>query len=194
MLGLISSQCDQERPCKNCVKLCTQVPGVVCWQFGDFLTVLFPDIIRDHFRKEAMAKFISESIDAFLVNGEERPCEVSLFSGRHFKSTLTVKAKFFTPKNEDVQQHYALQKRGGQTTLQDDGTVSIGIDTEGTAQREELRRKVKEYLQQLVAEPLYAEQMTDSHHHTLLPRTILRLVQDYYQRTQVGCRVLTRTL
>jgi hypothetical protein len=169
------------------VKLCTQVPGVVCWQFGDFLTVLFPDLIREHLRKEAMAKFISENIDCFLVNGEERPCEVALFSGRRFRSTLSLKAKFFTPKTDDIQQHYALHSQGSQAALINRGTVPIGMDTEGTAQREELRRKVKEYIQQLVSEPCYAEQLTDSLSHTMLPRTILTVVQDYYQRTQV-CR------
>jgi hypothetical protein len=180
------AQCDQERPCKNCVKLCTQVPGVVCWQFGDFLTVLFPDFIREHFRKEAMARFISENIEGFLVNGEERPCEVSLFSGLQLKTTLTVRAKFFTPKTEDVQQHYHLEARPNHAALSARRTVPIGIDAEGTAQREELRRKVKEYLQQIAEEPRYAEQLTDSLAHTALPRRILLLVREYYQKTRVS--------
>ncbi len=69
-------------------------PQVICWQFQDFLPVLFPDFIRGHFKKDEMSRFISENIDGFTVDGVERPCTVELFSGPRFTATFSITAKF----------------------------------------------------------------------------------------------------
>lgn len=177
-------KCDKERPCKNCKKLTHQVPQIVCWQFQDFLPVLFPDFIRGHFRKEQMAQFVSENVDGFTVDGVEKSCTVELFSGQRFQSTLTVQANFFTAKGPEVLQHWHLSMGVNQVELQPHGAVPIGVNLDNNARREELRKKAKEYIHALTSEPQYAEQVTDSVRHTGLPRKILSMAQRFAQRSE----------
>ncbi|KAI5868182.1 hypothetical protein GGS23DRAFT_602072 [Durotheca rogersii] len=177
-------KCDKERPCKNCKKLTAQVPQIMCWQFGDFLPVLFPDFIRSHFKKDQMASFLGEHVKSFRVNGAELTCSVELFSGARFASTLTVPASFFTPRTAEILQHWHMNMGMNQMDLQPRGAAPIGIDPDNATQREELKRRAREYIQNLVAEPLYAEQVTDSIRSTQLPRKVLSIVQRYAQRSQ----------
>jgi hypothetical protein len=180
-------RCDKERPCRNCTKLMVQVPQVICWQFQDFLPVLFPTFIRGHFQKQEMARFLSENITDFTVDGVEKTCVVELFSGAQFDTTLQLKAKFFTPKTADVLQHWHMNvQRNSIVDLQAREAPPIGLDIDGpgtNAQRDELRKKVKEYIASIIREPRYAEQMTDSLRHTTLPQRILKMVQRYANRT-----------
>lgn len=177
-------RCDKERPCRNCTKLMMQVPQVICWQFQDFLPVLFPPFIRGHFKKEEMAKFISDNIDGFTVDGVEKPCVVELFSGANFTTTFQIKAKFFTAKTPDVLQHWHMQVGRNCVDLLSRGAAPIGLDMDGNSPRDELRKKAREYIQAIVQEPAYAEQVTDALRHTDLPRRILRIVQKYSQRCE----------
>jgi hypothetical protein len=172
-------KCDKERPCTNCKKLIMQVPGIMCWRFPDFLPVLFPDFIRDHLKKDAMSKFISENVDGFRVNGAEQLCSVELSSGLRFSSKLVVKAKFFTAKTADVLQHWHMQVGRNQVDLHTRASAPIGIEMENSAQRDELRKKAREYIQAITNEPKYAEQMTESVRHTELPKKVLKIVQNY---------------
>lgn len=162
------------------------MPQVVCWQFQDFLTVLFPDFIRGHFRKEEMHKFITENIEGFKVDGAEKPCEVALFSGGRFSATLTIKAKFFTARTPDVLQHWHMNVAKNVMDLQSRGSTPIGLEIEGSAQRDDLRKKAREYIQQILQEPAYAEQVTDSLKHTDLPKKILQIVHNYSRQTDVS--------
>ncbi|KAL7626173.1 hypothetical protein AAE478_002943 [Parahypoxylon ruwenzoriense] len=177
-------KCDKERPCKNCKKLTAQVPQIMCWQFGDFLPVLFPDFIRSHFKKDQMASFISENVESFQVNGAELTCSVELFSGARFGSTLTVPASFFTPKSAEILRHWHMNMGINQVDLQSRGAAPIGIDPDNATQREELKKRAREYIQNLTSEPMYAEQVTDSIRSTQLPRKVLSIVQRYAQRSQ----------
>jgi hypothetical protein len=177
-------RCDKERPCRNCQKLMVQMPQVICWQFQDFLPVLFPTFIRGHLRKEEMTKFIVENIVSFTVDGVEKPCQVELFSGASFGTTLKLKAKFFTARTPDVLQHWHSQASPNGVNLQSRGAAPIGLEMEGNAQRDELRKKAKEYIQAIIQEPSYAEQVTDSLRHTDLPRRILQIVQRYSSRCE----------
>lgn len=179
-------QCDKERPCKNCKKLTHQLPQIVCWQFQDFLPVLFPDFIRSHFKRDQMTKFISENVDGFTVGGSEKTCTIELFSGHRFQSTLTLRASFFTAKSPEVLQHWHLHAGVNSLELESRGAVPLGIDLDNTAVREDVRRKARDYVQALIFEPQYAEQVTDSVRHTELPRKILRAVQIYGQRSDVS--------
>ncbi|KAK8020643.1 hypothetical protein PG990_005781 [Apiospora arundinis] len=176
-------KCDKERPCKNCKKLTHQLPQIVCWQFQDFLPVLFPDFIRSHFKKDQMAKFISENVDGFTIGGSAKTCTIELFSGHRFQSTLTLRASFFTAKSPEVLQHWHLNAGVNSLELESRGAVPIGIDLDNTSVREDVRRKARDYVQALIFEPQYAEQVTDSVRHTELPRKILRAVQIYGQRS-----------
>ncbi|KXJ94279.1 hypothetical protein Micbo1qcDRAFT_193487 [Microdochium bolleyi] len=176
-------KCSQERPCKNCVKLTTQMPQIVCWQFHDFLPVLFPDFIRGHFKKEQMNLWLSEHIQDFTVRGAEQTCSVEFFSGRQFQSTLTVPASFFTPKTAEVLQHWHLNPGTDEIDLQSRGSVPIGVDPENPMHRDELKRRSREYIQNLTFEPLYAEQVTDAIRTTQVPRRILRIVQKFAQKS-----------
>jgi Fungal Zn(2)-Cys(6) binuclear cluster domain len=175
-------KCDKERPCKNCKKLTVQVPQVMCWQFQDFLTVLFPE-------------FIHENIDGFTVNGAEQTCSVELFSGARFSAILSIKAKFFTAKTPDVLQHWHMNIGRNQIDLQSRGSAPIGIEMDSNGQRDELRKKAREYIQAIINEPGYAEQVTDSFKHTDLPKKILKIVQNFSTRSDVHspfCPVLDR--
>ncbi|KAI0128954.1 hypothetical protein BJ170DRAFT_354866 [Xylariales sp. AK1849] len=176
-------KCDQVRPCKNCTKLTAAVPQIMCWQFQDFLPVLFPDFIRGHFKKDQMARFVNENIDGFVVDGAEQPCEVELFSGARFQATLTLRAKFFTAKEPDVLQHWHMNVGVNQLDLDARGAAPIGIDMDNTSYREDLRRRTRDYIRAITFEPLYAEQVTDSFRHTDMPRKVLKIVQRYSQRS-----------
>ncbi|OTB06781.1 hypothetical protein M426DRAFT_318491 [Hypoxylon sp. CI-4A] len=177
-------KCDKERPCKNCKKLTAQVPQIMCWQFGDFLPVLFPDFIRSHFKKDQMASFLGEHVETFRPNGSEIACSVELFSGARFGSTLTIPASFFTPKSAEILHHWHMNIGSNQVDLQSRGAAPIGIDPENSTQREELKRRTREYVQNLTSEPMYAEQVTDAIRLTQLPRKVLQIVQRYAQRSE----------
>lgn len=193
-------KCDQARPCKNCVKLCTQVPEVVCWKFPDFIPYMFPDFIRGHFRREEMAKFVEDNVASFTVNGVESPCIVTLSSGPSFGAKLVVKAKFFTPRavtSDVMQQWYQFIGDSGAVDLAAHRAAPIGLDTDASgntsgSQRSELRRKVEAYADALVKEPTYAVQVTDAIRKTAVPRKVLVIVQRYAQMS--GQPIVRRAL
>ncbi|KAF3074781.1 hypothetical protein CFAM422_002813 [Trichoderma lentiforme] len=176
-------KCDKERPCKHCKKLMLQVPQVVCWQFQDFLPVLFPEFIRGHFKKDIMASFITENVEGFTVNGAEQFCNVELSSGPRFATTLTLQAKFFTAKTCDVLQHWHLSNGEDHVDLQSQGSAPIGIEVNKGPQKDEMKKLTKGYIQALVNEPLLADQLTDSFRSTRLPNKILSIVQNFAKKS-----------
>ncbi|KAJ4860952.1 hypothetical protein T069G_05940 [Trichoderma breve] len=176
-------KCDKERPCKHCKKLMLQVPQVVCWQFQDFLPVLFPEFIRGHFKKDIMASFITENVEGFTVNGAEQFCNVELSSGPRFATTLTLQAKFFTAKTCDVLQHWHLSNGEDHVDLQSQGSAPIGIEANKGPQKDEMKKLTKGYIQALVNEPLLADQLTDSFRSTRLPNKILSIVQNFAKKS-----------
>ncbi|KAK3990661.1 hypothetical protein QBC44DRAFT_325093 [Cladorrhinum sp. PSN332] len=178
-------KCDMERPCRNCVKLCQSVPQAVCWQFPDFVGVLFPEFIRGHFRKEEMAKFIEQNIESFTVNGEEKPCTVELFSGLRVNARLKVNAKFFTAKTDEVLQHYHLVKSRNMMDLQTRTAAPIGLSGGGNAQKDELKKKLREYVQAIVDDRDFAAVVTEGLRHTDIPKKVLQIVHDYSNRCDV---------
>ncbi|KHN99683.1 Zn(2)-C6 fungal-type DNA-binding domain protein [Metarhizium album ARSEF 1941] len=176
-------KCDKERPCKHCKRLILQIPQVVCWQFHDFIPVLFPEFIRAHFKKDEMAKFLRDNVDGPVADGVPQPCEVELFCGPRFSAVLSVKAVLFTPKSRDVLQHWHTVPHRGSQSLQANGSAPIGLEFNTAAQRDDVRKKVKAYVADLVNEPFYAEQVTDSVTWTQLPVKILRIVQTYAKQS-----------
>lgn len=185
-------RCDKERPCRNCTRLMTpgQVPRVICWRFQDFTAVLFPDFIRAHLRRNEMARFLADNIAGFTVDGAERSCAVELSSGAAWTSTFRIEAKFFTPKTDEVQQHWHMQIGRDSVALQSRRAPPIGLETDRSGsgslpawQHDEIRMKVREYIASIIREPKYAEQVTDSLRHTDLPRKVLKIVQRYAQRS-----------
>ncbi|KAF4457451.1 hypothetical protein F53441_501 [Fusarium austroafricanum] len=178
-------KCDLERPCKSCKKLMVHVPQVVCWQFHDFLTILFPVYIRGHLSKDQMSKFVSENIASFHVQGVEQVCSVELFSGPLFSTVLAIQAKFFTPMNEEVTNHWQLQNvGGGRVELRANKAANIGVELDKTAERDNLKKRTKRYIQDLLTEPYFVEQVTDSFQSTGLPRRLLRIVKEYADETE----------
>ncbi|KAI9166657.1 hypothetical protein HJFPF1_02769 [Paramyrothecium foliicola] len=176
-------KCDKERPCKHCKKLMIQVPQVVCWQFQDFLTVLFPEFIRGHFKKDEMSKFMNDNIDSFTVNGVDQPCHVELFSGSSFSATLSVDAKFFAAKTCDVLQHWHMSAGKDQVSLYSNGSAPIGLEFTSNSQRDDLRKRAKVYIQDITKEPTYSEQLSASFRSTQLPKKVLKIAQTYAQQT-----------
>lgn len=191
-------KCDEARPCKNCVKLCSQVPEVVCWKFPDFLPHIFPDFIRGHFKREETARFVEENVASFTVNGVEAPCIVTLSSGPTFGAKLVVKAKFFTARaatSDVLQQWYQFVGDAGGVDLEVRRAAPIGLEAEGAAsgsQRSELRRKVEAYADALAREPTYAVQVTDAVRKTSVPRRVLQIVQQYARTS--GQAIVRRAL
>lgn len=172
-------KCDKERPCRACTKMAQHVPQIVCWQFSDFVTILFPDFIRGHLKKEEMAKFMSDNIESFTDN----VCQVELFSGSQFQSTLTLKSTFFQPRGLETLSHWHMNVGVNQIDLQQRGSVPIGIDLSSVQLRDKLKKKTRDYIQSLTFEPQYAEQVTDSFRHTDLPRKIVKIVQRFGQQS-----------
>ncbi|QGI93359.1 hypothetical protein CEK26_006428 [Fusarium fujikuroi] len=178
-------KCDLERPCKSCKKLMVQVPQVVCWQFSDFVTILFPVYIRGHLESKAMAKFTRENIAGFHIQGVEQVCSVELFSGPRFSTVLALQAKFFTPTNAEVQNHWQLHNLGqNKVELRANKAANLGIDLEKSAERDNLRKRTKRYIQDLLNEPEFVAQVTDSITSTYLPAKLLRIVKEYADETE----------
>ncbi|KAI5465516.1 hypothetical protein BGZ63DRAFT_106574 [Mariannaea sp. PMI_226] len=176
-------KCDKERPCKSCKKLMIQVPQVVCWQFADFIPILFPDFIRGHFRKEEMTKFIGDHVEGFVLRGVEQTCSVELFSGPLFSTVLAVEAKFFTPKGVEAVQHWHLNTGQNRIKLRAENSAAIGLEFKDSSEREMLKKRAKKYVKDLVDEPAFPEQVTDSFMHTLLPRRIIQVVKRYAEES-----------
>ncbi|CAI4219187.1 unnamed protein product [Parascedosporium putredinis] len=195
-------KCDKVRPCRNCKKLAGNVPQIVCWQFPDFLPVLFPKFMRSHLAKEEVARFISDNIQKFGVEGLERPtCTVELFSGTRFRTVLRIQGKFFTPKTTDVLQQWHLNSDRAGVDLQLRNAVPIGIDPEqqgrngdgdGDGPKDDLKKKCKEYVAAILREPEYAEQLTETFLDTDVPRRILRIVNTY--QTQTNSAIVRRAM
>ena len=176
-------KCDRERPCKHCKRLMVHVPQVVCWQFQDFLPVLFPDFIRAHFRKTEMAEFLDTNIASF----QKDLYEIDLFSGPLFSAILNLQANLFTAKTHEVLQHWHLGvSSNSRTTLHTNGSAPVGIDLDVPGQRENLRKRTKTYIHDIINEPFYAEQVTDSLRSTQLPTKILHIVQAYAKQSGVS--------
>lgn len=179
-------KCDKERPCKNCKKLAAQVPHVMCWQFSDFLTVLFPDFMRSHFRKDQMARFMRENVDLDGM-GEPMSRDVELFSG--LSPVLKVTAKFFRPITSDVTQHYHMHVGQDRVDLQARGTAPMVLELDTAAQRDALKKKAKEYIAAVSSEREFSRMVTQSMRHTDLPKKILAVVQDYANTSDVSHHV-----
>ncbi|KAM0346480.1 hypothetical protein ACHAPU_005545 [Fusarium lateritium] len=180
-------KCDLERPCKSCKKLMVHVPQIVCWRFSDFLTILFPEYIRGHFVKEQMAAFVTENIAGFHIQGVEQICSVELFSGPLFSTVLAIQAKFFTPKTEEVKNHWQLQNVGGnRVELSTNRAANIGVELDKSTERDGLKKRTKRYIQELLTEPYFVDQITDSFQSTDLPKKVLRIVKQYADATEVS--------
>jgi hypothetical protein len=191
-------KCDKERPCRSCVRLAQQVPQVVCWQFSDFTAVLFPEFIRGHLRKEAVARFLSEHVERFI---HDKPCTVEMYSGYGFSARLVVPARFFTAKTVAALQHWHLHGGVNQVELQATSAAPIGLDGGqaqnadgggaggsggGEGQRNEMRKRLREYVQAMVGERDFAALVTPLPQHTLLPRKLLKIVHDYANRSDLA--------
>lgn len=172
-------KCEADRPCRNCQKLRLQVPAAMCWQFDDFDGVLFPEFIRGHFARDEMARFVADNIAGF--SGDET-CAVELSSAPRFAARLAVKARFFTAKTDEVLRHWHLQPGQGMDDVRARSAVPIGFDPDGPSQRDELRRKTERYVQAIVGETAFADVVADAR-YTRIPRTVVRIVQEYAQRT-----------
>ncbi|GKU17286.1 hypothetical protein FLAG1_03344 [Fusarium langsethiae] len=180
-------KCDLERPCKNCKKITVQVPQVVCWRFNDFLGILFPEYIRGHLAKDQMTKFFSENIAGFHVQGVEQVCSIELFSGPLFNTVLAIQAKFFTPKTDEVRSHWQLQNVGGnKVELKSNRAANIGVELDNTAERDTLKKRTKRYIQELLTEPYFVDQVTDNFQSTCLPQKVLRIVKQYADETETA--------
>ncbi|OBS17926.1 hypothetical protein FPOA_09654 [Fusarium poae] len=178
-------KCDLERPCKNCKKITVQVPQIVCWRFNDFLGILFPEYIRGHLAKDQMTKFFSENIAGFHVQGVEQVCSIELFSGPLFNTVLAIQAKFFTPKTDEVRSHWQLQNVGGnRVELKSNRAANIGVELDNTAERDTLKKRTKRYIQELLTEPYFVDQVTDNFQSTCLPQKVLRIVKQYADETE----------
>lgn len=187
-------KCDEKRPCENCNKLCRQVPQAMCWKFEDFIEVLLPRPIREHFAHEEMSRFVADNVQSFTLNGVEQHFTVTLSSGPEFMSKLVIKAKLFTAKmpTSDVLQHWYLlptDMRADQVVaLGKQEAVPIGLD-EDVAKRNELRRKVADYVHDIVQEPSYPLQLTasdrdESCFRRQMLRVMLHIVHRYAQQSR----------
>ncbi|KKY38191.1 putative fungal zn binuclear cluster domain containing protein [Diaporthe ampelina] len=200
-------KCDQQRPCRSCERFCAQVPQAVCWQFDDFTRALFPPFMRAHFARDEMARFVADNVASFTLDGVEQPdVTVVLSSGAGLRSKLSVKAKFFTPRapTSDVMQHWfhTVGRSGGGGGGGDDRvelealrSAPLGLDSEGSGVsfRAELKRKVEKYVDDMVQEPGWPQQVTASMaRKTDLPRRALQAVQRYAQ--QSGSGIVRRAL
>jgi hypothetical protein len=178
-------KCDKDRPCKNCRRVAVSIPQILCWQFPDFIPALFPALLRGHFQKDAMAQFMQENIANTLVNGETMPCTISVKSGRTFRTTLTLSAKFFTPQqSSEVTEHWHKRVQGDRIFLNRQQSVPVRIEMDSNSQRDGIKKQIKDYVQNMLAEPSLVDQFTNSFRSTSVPRKVLQIVSNYADRSQ----------
>lgn len=194
-------KCDQQRPCRSCERFCAQVPQAVCWQFDDFTRALFPTFIRVHFARDELARFVADNVASFTLNGAEQDVTVVLSSGAGLRSKLSIRAKFFTPRehNSDVMEHWFHTASGGGTDsgveLEAYRSAPLGLDAEaaGPSFRAELKRKIEKYVDDMVQEPIWPAQLAAGmERKSSLPRRVLQAVQRYAQ--QSGSPIVRRAL
>lgn len=196
-------KCDQQRPCRSCERFCAQVPQAVCWQFEDFTKALFPPLVRAHFERDRMARFIADNVASFTLNGAEHPeVTVVLSAGAGLRCKLSVKAKFFTPRatTSDVMQHWFHTVGGGasgedRVELEALRSAPLGLDAEGSGSsfRSELKRKVEKYVDDMVQEPVWPLQLAAGiSRKTEFPRRALQVAQRFAQ--QSGSGIVRRAL
>lgn len=196
-------KCDEQRPCKNCVKLCALVPGAVCWKFSEFTTILFPAFLSQHFDKAEMSRFVEDNVASFTLNGIDTPFTVTLSSGIRFGSKLTVKAKAFTPRastSEVAYTWYHVPGEDGVVEVQRVPCALLCLDTteydSGGALRAELKRKIMSYAEDLTEESGYPAQLNDIiNKSTEVPMLVLQLAQRYAQRApEADASIVRRAL
>lgn len=182
-------KCDMERPCKNCKKLITDIPQVMCWQFQDFVPILFPEFIRGHFDSKALYNFSKE----FKVYGVGRWGEVVLSSGWRFATTLRVHVKKFAAIESDVQTHWHLKVDGDVVQLFNETSLSIGLETVTESPKDELRKVLKSslkgYFEDLIKEHAFAEQVTETlvqRPELFFTREIMQAVCEFYWKSNVS--------
>lgn len=182
-------KCDEQRPCKSCVKFCTQVPYAACWKFSEFTTILFPSFLSQHFEKTEMSRFVEDNVASFTLNGVDTPLTVTLSSGDLFRSKLTVKAKFFTPRapTSEVMQHWHNVPGEHGVEIERIPCAPLCLDTAecdaGGSLRAELKRKIMSYMEALTEEEGYPAQLNDIIKTTTeVPMLVLQLVQKYAQQ------------
>ncbi|KAM0269256.1 hypothetical protein ACHAQH_009796 [Verticillium albo-atrum] len=174
-------RCDAAGTCKNCKKIRAGTPQVVCWRFPEFIPVLFPDFMRTHLRRGAMAEFMMEHLGPSPHFSETHQIELS--SGDLFRATLVLKALTFKPMDENAHHGWHTQIKNDQVQLYKQDSVPLLLDLETGSQKDVINRKIKEYISALSTEPKYAEQITEKLDHTSLPKKILNIVQTYAKKT-----------
>ena len=176
-------RCDMVRPCSKCKKLAMTVPQIVCWQFQDFMPVLFPSMMRTHFKKDKMAAFMAENLSNIETH---YTLNVELYSGPCFATVLRLPVKAFRPKNERIMKHYHLYSGKNQMDLKEFNSAPLVLELDTAAQKDALKKAAKEYVLAMTKEQCYVSQTTDSIKHTHVPRRILEIVQEYANTTDVS--------
>ena len=184
-------KCDMDRPCKNCQKLITDIPQVICWRFTDFVPILFPTFIRGHFDNKAVYSFSKDNVGNFRIHGLERPCEVVMSSGLRFATTLRVHAKYFTAKGDDVTKHWHLSVQGHLVQLHNEASAPIGLETLTESPKDELKKmlnsSLRRYFEALIKEPAFAEQVTETLvQKSVVPRFVMQIVHQFFQSSSVS--------
>lgn len=192
-------RCDAQRPCKNCMKLRLAVPFAVCWRFDDFLADLFPSKIRVHLSKDKMMAFYQENIFSFdVANVPAEPITIHLSSGMAFKNTLEIRGvRFFNPATIDIVRHERLLVEGNNAFRKVFLAVPLALEMSDTSlisasqQQEKVRKALRSYVENIIAEEPYVNQIGASINHTDLPKKILHMVWNYYMETEVCVQSLS---
>ncbi|EEY20916.1 conserved hypothetical protein [Verticillium alfalfae VaMs.102] len=174
-------KCDADGDCRNCRKLRTGTPQLVCWRFPEFIPVLFPEFMRTHLRRDEMAEFIREHVGMSSRSSESY--QIELHSGDRFQTTLVLKALTFQPKDDDAHHGWHSRINKDEVQLHKQDSVPLLLDLETDSQKEAVKRKISTYISSLSTEKHYAKQITEELGDLALPGKILNLVQGYARKT-----------
>ncbi|RBQ96403.1 hypothetical protein VDGD_06668 [Verticillium dahliae] len=174
-------RCDADGDCRNCRKIRTGTPQLVCWRFPEFIPVLFPEFMRTHLRRDEMAEFIREHVG--MPSRSSESYQIELHSGDHFQTTLVLKALTFQPKDVDAHHGWHSEVKKNEVQLHKQDSVPLLLDLETDSQREAVKRKISTYISSLSTEEHYAKQITEELGDIVLPKKILDLVQNYARKT-----------
>ncbi|RDW68411.1 hypothetical protein BP5796_09068 [Coleophoma crateriformis] len=171
-----SMQCSEDEVCKACIKHCSAPSPAndqLCCRtgFDEYESAFFPEYLSAHLKKKSIEDLISEHTSGFYDNG----IDVDVTTGASFKP-MRLSTNFFRAESQELLLHHYLGTNLENKDLlvqQCSAPVGLlGVDVG------ELKKKCQQYIEDMIGNPLYAEQSC-ADNSTEVPRRVLEVIQRY---------------
>ncbi|RDW64864.1 hypothetical protein BP6252_10515 [Coleophoma cylindrospora] len=168
--------CSQDEVCKACVKHCSALSPTnyqLCCRtgFDEYESSFFPDYLSAHLKKKSIEDLISEHTSGFYDDG----IDVDVTTGASFKP-MRLSTNFFRAESKELLlQHYLGTNLENKDLLVQQCSAPVGLLGVDVG---ELKKKCRQYIDDMIGNPLYAEQSC-ADNPTEIPRRVLEVIQRY---------------